>query len=33
LRQASVIADTRMELLTLHKLDYDHFVRDLQVSK
>jgi hypothetical protein len=31
-RQASVIAETRMELLSLHKLDYDHFVRDYQVS-
>jgi CRP-like cAMP-binding protein len=29
-RTASIIADTRVECLSLHKSDYDHFLKDIQ---
>lgn len=33
LRGATVRATTPMEILQLHKVDYDHFVKDIQVAE
>jgi CRP-like cAMP-binding protein len=33
LRTASVVASTRTEIICLHKRDYDHFVRDIQLGE
>ncbi len=32
-RTASIIAETRVEVLSLHKLDYDHFIKDIQSAE
>jgi hypothetical protein len=33
LRTATVAATTHLEVLSLHKLDYDYFVRDIQETE
>jgi CRP-like cAMP-binding protein len=32
-RTASIIAETKVEVLSLHKLDYDHFIKDIQAAE
>ena len=32
-RTASIIAETAVEVLSLHKLDYDHFIKDIQAAE
>jgi CRP-like cAMP-binding protein len=32
-RTASIIAETRVECLSLHKSDYDHFLKDIQATE
>jgi len=32
-RTASIIAETPVEVISLHKLDYDHFIKDIQTAE
>ena len=32
-RTASILAETKVEVLSLHKLDYDHFIKDIQAAE